>query len=67
MNRKKKRKLIRFTFISIALLFIFFGVTTLMKGNLHYTNYWGGLVFAPVALLIGVILLFVAIFKGTKF
>jgi hypothetical protein len=31
------------------------GFVTLLLGQLHYKNYWGGAVFAPFALLIGVI------------
>ena len=30
-----------------------FGALTLLAGSLHYTNFWGGLVFAPFALVIG--------------
>jgi hypothetical protein len=37
------------------------GLVTLLLGRLHYRNYWGGAVFAPFALLIGVIAIVFAI------
>jgi hypothetical protein len=37
------------------------GFVTLLLGRLHYINYWGGAVFAPFALLIGVIAIVFAI------
>jgi hypothetical protein len=43
-----------------------FGVMTLLEGKLHYQNYWHGSVFAPFALFIGALILFVAI-KGGRF
>ncbi len=43
-----------------------FGVITLLGGKLHYQNYWHGSVFAPFALFIGALMLFVAI-KGGRF
>jgi nucleoside permease NupC len=39
----------------VGLLIFILGFVTLLLGQLHYKNYWGGAVFAPFALLIGVI------------
>ncbi len=44
-------------FMGFAL--ICWGVGTLSQGKLHYPNVWGGAVFAPCAIVIG-LLLFVA-------
>jgi hypothetical protein len=40
------------------------GVVTLLQGRLHYQNYWHGAVFAPFAVLVGSLILFVAIKGG---
>ena len=39
----------------VGLWIFILGFVTLLLGRLHYRNYWGGAVFAPFALLIGVI------------
>ncbi len=33
------------------------GLRDILSGDLHYSNYWGGVVFAPLALLIGLAIL----------
>lgn len=54
-------------FLGFAGLFIIgLGVMTLLEGKLHYQNYWHALVFAPFALVVGALVLFVAI-KGPRF
>jgi hypothetical protein len=40
------------------------GVVTLLQGKLHYQNYWHGSVFAPFAVAVGAVILFVAIKSG---
>jgi len=42
------------------------GAGTLLRGQLHYPNYWGGAVFAPFALLIGALAIFIAIVQGRQ-
>jgi hypothetical protein len=37
------------------------GVTTLLLGRLHHASYWGGAIFAPVALVIEVLPIVLAI------
>ena len=39
------------------------GSGTLFRGGLHYGNWWGGLVFAPFAILIGIGGFLIAAFK----
>jgi len=36
-------------------MFIGLGSLTLVSGHLHYLNWWGGLVFAPFAIFIGLL------------
>ncbi len=52
---------------AISLLLIALGVGTLLNCSLSYKNYWGGLVFAPFAILVGGLLLVVVIFKWHDF
>jgi hypothetical protein len=40
------------------------GVVTLLQGELHYQNYWHGSVFAPFAVVVGALILFVAMKGG---
>jgi len=47
----------------IALILIVFGVSSLIQGTLNYPNYWGAPVFGPIAILIGILLLIIVIFK----
>jgi CDP-diglyceride synthetase len=42
------------------------GVVTLLQGKLHYQNWWHAPVFAPFAVIVGALGLFVA-FKGGRF
>ena len=40
---------------------VILGATTLLLGRLHYPNYWGGAVFAPFALIVGILAIAFAI------
>ena len=42
---------------------ICFGALQVEKGSLSYENYWGGHVFAPVAIFLGAIVLYISLFK----
>ena len=42
------------------------GVVTLLQGKLHYQNWWHAAVFAPFAIVVGALCLFVA-FKAKRF
>jgi len=46
----------------LAAVLIVGGGATLYRGGFGWTNYWGGLVYAPFAVVIG-LLLFVVVFK----
>jgi uncharacterized membrane protein len=42
------------------------GVASLAQGQSSYTNYWGGLAFAPIPAIIGILAMAMAIFKKDK-
>jgi hypothetical protein len=51
------RPIHRFGFTLMGLLFIAMGTLPLLRGKTHYENYWGGPVFAPFAIFIGLLFL----------
>ena len=59
-----KDPVVRFVAGLIGLAAIGFGLHALFRGgDLHYTNWLGELVFAPVAILLGAVAVFGALFK----
>jgi hypothetical protein len=46
------------------LVIVLFGVATLFNEKLTYYNSWSGIVFAPIAIIIGALGLIIAIFKS---
>jgi hypothetical protein len=48
-------------------LILMLGMGTLFQGNVGYRNWWGGVVFAPFAILVGGLGLFIAGFKPKFF
>jgi len=61
-NKWLPRPIQRFGLAVVGLMIVGFGVLTLMSGFPHFTNWWGAPVFAPFALVVGV-LFFVAAFR----
>jgi hypothetical protein len=57
----------RFTLASISLTILTLGAGTLVRGGLEYQNWWGGTVFAPFAILIGMGGLLIAMFAPKAF
>jgi hypothetical protein len=51
----------------ICLLILMFGVGTLLQGNIGFRNWWGGVVFAPFAIIVGGLGLFIAGFRPEFF
>ncbi len=66
VNKKKQARLIRFSFVFVGLILILFGAATLLKGETNYSNYWRGIVFAPVAILVGILALYISLFRWKK-
>lgn len=55
-----------FAFAGFGLLILSIGVSTLGFGSLHYSNWWGGMVFAPFAILVGLAAIGVALVARRK-
>jgi hypothetical protein len=53
--------------LGIAASLILCGLAHIVGGRLHYKNYWGGLVFAPLTIAVGVLLLCIAVFRLERF
>jgi membrane-bound ClpP family serine protease len=47
----------------ISLVIVMFGAATLFNGKIDYYNLWGGIVFAPIAIIIGSLGLIIAALK----
>ena len=64
MIDKKKQDRLGKIFVSFfAILIILLGISSFFNGKLNYSNYWGGVVFAPIAIIIGLLLLYIIWFK----
>jgi hypothetical protein len=63
LERERRRRRLRaaILFGIVGLIITNLGVLTLLRGRLHYQNYWGGWVFAPFALVVGVLTISYAI------
>lgn len=68
MKRKKRHDLR--ARIGIGLLGAFLavlGAAHLYAGKPLYTNYWGGVVYAPLVVIIGIMIVAVVLFRWEKF
>ena len=63
LSDKKRERLARVSSVCFSLLLILTGVAALLRGRLVYSNYWGGVVFAPFAILMGVLVIWIVVFK----
>ncbi len=50
----------------LGLLLILQGISWIVRGNLNYQNYWGGIVFAPLAILVGGLFVYLVIFQWNR-
>jgi hypothetical protein len=62
-NVLRSERLGRVIFTLVALSLILAGILALLKGDLFYGYYWGGPVFAPLAIAIGVFCLYLSVFR----
>jgi uncharacterized membrane protein len=61
---KKRRELfarVGIGFFGVILVLI--GLSKIFGGNLNYSNYWGGVVFAPLTIIIGILVLIIVLFR----
>ena len=66
MKNKYKKMIGRFGFGAVGVTLVIFGAITLKSGQLHYSNYWGSPVFAPISIVVGLAIILLAIFKWEK-
>ena len=65
--KKKSKKIYQSFAVLIALCVIATGLGPLLiKGDLFYSNWWGGLVFVPITIIVGIFFLYLVIFKWDK-
>jgi hypothetical protein len=57
----------RAVFLVFCVVLMLGGVATLQRGEIHYSNYWGGAVFAPLAIAVGFLLMMLVLFAWQKF
>jgi hypothetical protein len=67
VRQRHKKPWLQFGGALIALALIATGTFPLLGGELSYKNWWGGLVFAPITIIAGLLLLYVIVFKWEKF
>jgi len=58
-----KKIFIRASSVLIALAVIATGIRGFVKGSYSYNNWWGGLVFAPITVIVGLFVLYLVVFK----
>jgi cbb3-type cytochrome oxidase subunit 3 len=61
--RTRKERLGKAGLIVMALFLIFYGIVAIVENRWTYENYWGGGVFAPVAILFGCLVIYVVVFR----
>jgi len=62
----RSNRLGRVIFLLVGLSLIAAGARPLLTGDLFYSNYWGGPVFGPLAIAIGMFCLYLAVFRWRK-
>jgi hypothetical protein len=67
LDSNPKRRLNRAVLIFLGLTAVGLGLASLRHGHLFYENWWGGLVFGPLAVLFGLLFILGAIFKPDIF
>ena len=67
MKSHSKLILIKTGLIIVSLLLISSGIFSLLNFGINSKNYWGGIIFTPLTLIAGIIVLFLALFKFNKF
>ncbi|MBU2578211.1 hypothetical protein KKA69_05310 [Patescibacteria group bacterium] len=64
---KKTKRIYQGFAVLISFAVIATGIRPLIiKNDMFYNNWWGGLVFAPLTIIVGLFLLYLVIFKWDK-
>jgi len=63
MTKKRKEILSKIFLTFISLLMLFYSITTMLNDGMNYSNYWGGVVFAPIGIVISLLVLYIVFFK----
>ncbi len=67
MKKNSKKLFIRIGIVLVSITLIGTGLIPLiLKNDLFYSNWWGGLVFAPITVFAGFFLLYLVLFKYEK-
>lgn len=66
MNLNPRHNLYRLVFVFLSLVLVITGVKYMAEGSIGWSNYWGGLVFPPFAVLVGLLLLYVGMFRWER-
>jgi hypothetical protein len=61
--RRFLRRRMRAVVVGAAMFLMLSGLASLFTGRVSYHNYWGGLVFAPLTIVLGILLLYIATFR----
>jgi hypothetical protein len=64
IESKKLRPVYRYVLGIVGLMIVFGGVLNILLGTFDYTNYRGGLAFAPFSIVIGGLVVLVALKCG---
>jgi hypothetical protein len=67
LNFDPRKPFYRILFFLLGSTVIGLSLTTFRNHDLFYENWWGGLVFAPIAIVFGLVIIFGAIFKPSIF
>jgi hypothetical protein len=66
MKRSTRHKIERLSLIVFSIILISTGVVHIIRGSMGWKNYWGGLVFPPFAVVFGLLLIYVGLFRWRK-
>ena len=67
MKPNRRERYSKIALIVMALFLILHGTVAIVENRWTYGNYWGGGVFAPVAIVMGVLFIYIVIFRYDAF
>jgi hypothetical protein len=67
LNFDPRRPIYRALFVVFGAVMVGLGLTPLRHGSVSYETWWGGLAFAPFAVIFGIIIVLGAVFKPAMF